>query len=133
VCRLTRRPRRLLALLAPVAMALAVAGCGTERPATRPPAVTLGDVDAGREAIVAYGCGGCHAVPGVRGATALVGPPLEAWSQRSYIAGMLANTPPNLERWIRDPQGVQPGNAMPDLGVTEVDARDMTAYLFSLE
>jgi cytochrome c len=49
-------------------------------------------------------------------------PPLEAFSGRAFIAGRLPNTPDNLIRWIRDPQGVDPGNAMPDVGVTEADA-----------
>lgn len=48
------------------------------------------------------------------------------------VAGMLRNSPANLIRWIRDPQGVVPGNAMPDMGVTEADARDIAAYLYTL-
>lgn len=72
-------------------------------------------------------------IPGVTGAVGLVGPPLTAWAKRAYIAGNLANTPENLVRWIRQPQAVEPGTAMPDLGVEEGDARDMAAYLFSLQ
>jgi cytochrome c1 len=45
---------------------------------------------------------------------------------------MLRNTPPNLVRWIREPQAVVPGNAMPNMGVSEVDARDIAAYLYTL-
>ncbi|MGW4967215.1 c-type cytochrome [Nonomuraea sp. NPDC004186] len=79
-----------------------------------------------------YGCASCHTVPGVRDAQGLVGPPL-ASSAPTYIAGVLVNTPSNLQRWIRYPQAVEPGTAMPDLGVTEQDARDIAAYLLSLE
>jgi len=79
-----------------------------------------------------YGCGACHVIPGVTGATGMVGPPLDGWSRRVYIAGNLANTPENLVRWIRYPQAVEPGTAMPDLGVNEADARDIAAYLYSL-
>lgn len=79
-----------------------------------------------------YGCGACHVIPGVTGATGMVGPPLNEWSRRVYIAGSLANTPENLVFWIRQPQAVEPGTAMPDLGVTEPDARDIAAYLYSL-
>jgi cytochrome c1 len=53
--------------------------------------------------------------------------------RRGYIAGHLPNNGPNLIRWIRDPQQVDPGNAMPDLGVGDVDARDIAAYLFTLD
>ena len=45
---------------------------------------------------------------------------------------MLRNTPANLVRWIREPQAVVPGNAMPDMGVSEADARDIAAYLYTL-
>jgi cytochrome c1 len=50
---------------------------------------------------------------------------------RLYIAGLLINTPENMVAWIRHPQAVKPLTAMPDLGVPENDARDMTAYLYS--
>lgn len=54
-------------------------------------------------------------------------------AQCKIIAGMLPNTPENMMRWLREPQKINPGTAMPDLGVTERDAADMTAYLFTLK
>ena len=45
---------------------------------------------------------------------------------------MLRNSPANLVRWIRDPQGVVPGNAMPNMGVSDAEARDIAAYLYTL-
>lgn len=87
----------------------------------------------GRVAIDAYGCGACHMIPGVDGAVGLVGPPLVAWSRRTVIAGELPNTPENLVRWIMHPQAVEPGTAMPNLGVSEADARAIAAYLATLE
>jgi cytochrome c1 len=62
----------------------------------------------------------------------MVGPPLNDWSERGYIAGELPNNAENLIRWIMDPQGVEPGTDMPNLGVTEEQARDIAAYLFTL-
>lgn len=97
------------------------------------PTVPGGEPERGQRALRAYGCGACHMVPGVPGADGLVGPPLIKWAHRSYIAGQLPNTPANLVRWIRDPQAVEPGTAMPDLGVTEDDARDIAAYLYTLK
>ena len=47
------------------------------------------------------------------------------------LAGHLANNPANMEHWIRDPQQVSPGTAMPDLNVSEGDARDITAFLYT--
>jgi cytochrome c len=59
-----------------------------------------------------------------------VGPPLNGLSNRIYIAGRLPNTPRNLIRWIRYPQQIYPGNVMPDLGISNHDARDIAAYLY---
>ena len=87
----------------------------------------------GRAAIDAYGCGSCHMIPGVKGAVGLVGPPLLAWSRRTVIAGELPNTPANLIRWIRHPQSIEPGTAMPNLGVSDADARAIAAYLATLD
>jgi cytochrome c1 len=100
----------------------------------RPPAeVPDGDPVRGRALISEYGCGSCHVVPGVRQADGLVGPPLTSFGRRSYVAGQLPNNADNLQRWIRDPQLVEPGTAMPDLGVSAIDARDLAAYLLTLE
>jgi cytochrome c1 len=52
--------------------------------------------------------------------------------RRIYIAGTLRNTSGNLVRWLRNPQQVLPGNAMPDMGLSEADARDVAAYLYTL-
>jgi len=91
-----------------------------------------GDPARGREAIVAYGCGSCHAVPGIREAQGRVGPELTRFSEQIYIAGRLPNTPLNLIAWIQNPHDIDPLNAMPDLGVTHEDARDIAAYLYTL-
>lgn len=79
-----------------------------------------------------YGCGSCHAIPGVTGAVGTVGPPLTDWSERTYIAGSLLNTPDNLITWIMHPDAIEPGTVMPNLGVAEETARHMAAYLYTL-
>lgn len=91
-----------------------------------------GHPEQGKRAVVKYGCGGCHVIAGIRSARGKVGPELTTMGERAYIAGNLPNSPPNLVRWIIDPQGVEPGTAMPNLGVTEGDARSIAAYLYSL-
>jgi cytochrome c1 len=95
--------------------------------------VPNGNPERGELLIDAYGCGSCHIVPGVTGANGAAGPPLTGFARRAYIAGQLSNTPTNLIRWIMDPQQVEPGTAMPDLAVPEAEARDMAAYLYTLE
>jgi cytochrome c1 len=122
--------RFALALLALVAVPAAV-GCSDAK--KKAALATGGDPDRGREELRAHGCGACHTIPGVPGANALVGPPLEHMASRSYVAGTLPNNPDNLRRWIMHPQHVKPNNAMPEVGVTEAQARDMTAYLYTLE
>lgn len=100
--------------------------------ASQPPVSRDPDVQRGRKAIHQYACVTCHAIPGIAGANAPVGPPLAAIATRGFIAGVLPNTPENLVRWLRHPQAVNPRSAMPDLGVTERDARDIAAYLATL-
>lgn len=95
--------------------------------------VVDGDTARGVKELQAYGCGSCHVIPGVPGAVSYVGPPLTDWADRHYIAGSLSNTPENLIRWVREPQAIEPGTAMPNLGVTEQAARDMSAYLYTLQ
>jgi cytochrome c2 len=98
---------------------------------THAAATTGGDPKRGEAMFIQYGCGSCHEVAHVRKATGLVGPPLDGIAIRAMIAGKLANKPENMERWVRDPQGVTPGTAMPDLHVSERDARDITAFLYT--
>jgi cytochrome c2 len=95
-------------------------------------AVPGGSAQRGAQRITQFGCAACHTIPGIKGAKGNVGPPLTRFGDRTYVAGMLRNTPPNLVRWIREPQAVVPGNAMPDMGVSEADARDIAAYLYTL-
>lgn len=122
--------------LRPIACALLsfsalVAAChrGFEREAA---ALTGGDPARGKAAISRYGCVACHQIPGVSGAQGLVGPPLEGVARRAYIGGVLGNSPENVIRWVQNPQAVDQKTAMPNLGVTDADARDIAAYLYTL-
>lgn len=108
-------------------------GCGAHVNDGRPTyKIPGGDADRGRQAMTEYGCIACHTIPGVTRADATVGPPLTGWSQRAVIAGEFPNTPEYLIKWIVDPQVMIPGSVMPDVGVPEVVARDMSAYLYTL-
>jgi len=110
--------------------AAALSGCHAPR---EPRLANLsGDADHGRVLLGSYGCGTCHSIPNVAGANGRVGPPLWGMADRGYIGGVLPNTEDAMVRWIQDPLEVTPRTAMPNLGVSETDARHMTAYLFSL-
>jgi cytochrome c2 len=91
-----------------------------------------GNAISGRVEIRKYGCNSCHTISGVPGARGLVGPPLDGIRDRYYIAGELANTPANLMQWIQHPRQVEPHTAMPEMGVTEQDSRDIAAFLYTL-
>jgi cytochrome c1 len=91
-----------------------------------------GSPDRGKELIQSYGCGSCHLIPGIHTARGMVGPPLLYFSRRTMIAGELPNSPDNLVRWIRNPQMVEPRTAMPALGLSDYDAHDVAAYLYTL-
>ncbi len=127
------RSRRIQFIPALALLAIVATGC--ERRDDREALareLTGGSPRRGEVAIRKYGCGSCHEIPGVPGADASVGPSLEGIAGRSYLAGMLTNSPPNMMRWVMHPQQVVPGNAMPEMGVTEADARDIAAYLYTL-
>lgn len=94
--------------------------------------LTGGDPAAGRAAIGRYACGTCHEIPGIEGANGMIGPSLAKIADRTMLAGQLPNQPDNMIKWIRDPEAASPGTAMPDLGVTEKEGRDIAAYLYTL-
>jgi len=136
--------RRSLAL---AAAALLLAGCSavaaapqpTPRAPSEPPLPALtpapdvpGDPEEGRRLFLASGCGGCHTLDGLRGATGVAGPNLTNVALRPTLAGeRLPNTPENLARWIRDPPALKPDTPMPKLGLTDAQARDLAAFLES--
>ncbi|MCL5026819.1 MAG: c-type cytochrome [Chloroflexi bacterium] len=80
-----------------------------------------------------YNCGACHVIPGVQGATGTVGPALTHFGSSDDIADDGENTPDNLIKWLMNPQSLKPGTTMPNVGVTEADARDMAAFLYTLK
>ena len=128
------RPVRLtLVAIASVTLLLTAAGCDNDT--IRSDATTLtggGDPGKGALAIRDHGCASCHTIPGIKGADSLVGPPLTRISQRTYLAGILQNTPENLVKWIRNPPAVDPQTAMPNMHLSEADARNIASYLYTL-
>jgi cytochrome c2 len=90
-----------------------------------------GDPDRGRAAFQRYGCGGCHTISGLPNANGLVGPPLDGIAKRIYIAGVVLNSPEKMIAWIRDPRAIDGKTAMPNIGVTFEDARDIAAFLYT--
>jgi cytochrome c1 len=115
-----------------IAVAFAAAGCTSSSAVREAEMLTGGSAARGKPAIDKYGCGACHTIPGIRGANATVGPPLTQVAARHYLGGHLTNTPGNMIKWIQHPQQIDPKNAMPELGVTDQDAKDIAAFLYTL-
>jgi len=72
-------------------------------------------------------------VPGEPGTENEVGPSLRGIGSRSYIVGVLLNTPENMARWLCDPQAISPHSAMPNLGLSPQNARDIADVLMQLK
>lgn len=107
----------------------ALLGCG-KAPATQVPG---GDAERGKVAILRYGCAACHAIPGIANQGSNVGPPLAGIARRAYLGGVVPNTPADMVRWLRNPPQVDPRTAMPNMGVSEAEAKDIAAYLYTLK
>ena len=110
-----------------------LAACHGDRSGEAYPVRTGGDADHGHDVILAKGCAACHDIPGVRAPGGLVAPPLGGFARRTYIGGELPNTPDNLMRWLRDPHAIERKTAMPDTGLSPTEARDVAAYLYTLD
>jgi len=110
------------------ALVLTATGCGAS--ATRI-AVPGGNPGRGEQLVGSFGCGSCHTIAGIKGADGEIGPSLVDCADRRLIAGRIPNTLPNLLRWLENPQAVEPGTVMPDLGVEAPQARDLAAYLYA--
>jgi mono/diheme cytochrome c family protein len=94
----------------------------------------------GVRVILQRGCGSCHVVPNVPGASGTIGPslgaapPLPPLSQRNPIAQVVPNTSQaDLAAWIFDPPALKPGTAMPKLGLTQEESAAAAAYLYSIQ
>jgi cytochrome c oxidase subunit 2 len=84
----------------------------------------------GQKLFLMKGCVGCHSLVAYNAPKGLLGPNLANVGARTYIgAGTLKNTDENLTHWIRFPQDVKHGVLMPNLGVTEDEAKALVAFL----
>jgi cytochrome c2 len=114
-----------------VAICLAACGCAPQ-PQDAVGNVT-GDPDRGRVWISELECGACHEIPGAPGPRSQVGPPLRGFASSVYIAGRFPNTPETLARWVREAPAMAPETAMPAIAMSEAQAHDVVAYLYSLD
>jgi cytochrome c2 len=99
-------------------------------------AAVTGDAANGRMLFQQKGCIACHVAQGVPGATGTIGPNLNGIgdaAKRPKLADGAANTPEHIREWIKDPQSLKPGTMMPNLGLSDKEADDLTALLVTLK
>jgi len=96
---------------------------------------SMADADPGRGRLLVerVGCGACHVIPGVSWPRGRVGPSLDGFARQALVAGRFPNTAEVLPLWVRNAPSLSPGTAMPPMPLSEQDARDVAAYLFTLE
>lgn len=97
-----------------------------------PRAIAGADPGHGRVVMQAVGCGACHDIPGIPWPEGRVGPALANFGSQALIAGRFANDPETLSRWVRDAPSLAPETGMPPMPITEDEARDVAAYLYTL-
>jgi mono/diheme cytochrome c family protein len=106
--------------------------CAGKATADLRPLVDRSRDEQARLALRQYACIACHHIPGLVGPETNVGPPLDGLARREFLPGGRPLDADNLVFWIRHPRQVDPGTAMPDMGVTEPHARLMAEYLLQL-
>lgn len=95
-----------------------------------------GAAAAGEAAFLKQPCIGCHMVQGTT-AAGKIGPNLTHVGSRSTLAaGIMANTPEGMAKWIRDSAEFKPGSKMPPhtpAALSDQDLQAIVAYLQSLK
>ena len=88
-----------------------------------------GSVASGKAIVESVGCLGCHVVEekdrSAAGPRRTFGQPLQAIGSKTSAAW--------IYDWVRDPKHYSPETFMPDLRLTDGEAADVAAYLFSLK
>lgn len=86
----------------------------------------------GRRVFEEQACMNCHNISGTV-ANGRYGPDLTHFGSRSTLAsGAVPNTPENLLSWLDDPANIKLGALMPAMHLTDVQNKQLVAYLRSL-
>jgi cytochrome c oxidase subunit II len=97
-----------------------------------PAAEPSGPAADGKAVYSRYACVGCHTIRGL--SAGVLAPDLTHFASRhTFAGGLLPSTPEHLTAWLLDPARVKPGVKMPNLGLSEADARAVATYLLSLK
>lgn len=118
-------------MLLTTGLCAAVTACTDKANAPRP--LAQADAAEGLRLIERHGCAACHAIPGVRWPQGRTGGDLTGVASRPMIAGLLPNQPAVMTALVRDAPALLPGTGMPPMPLTEAEARDVAAYLYTLD
>jgi cytochrome c oxidase subunit 2 len=101
---------------------------------TSQPATPTGELaEKGAEVFAKNACVGCHTIAGTS-AVGKIGPDLSHFGSRTTVgAGILPNSTEHLAAWIKDPQGLKPGNKMPNVNLAPDELEAVVEYLHSLK
>ena len=113
-------------------MLAALSLCACSDPADQPRDLVGADPAQAVAIMERVGCAACHAIPGVDWPQGQVGGSLAGFGDRAMIAGRLPNQPEVLTVWLRDAPSLDPATAMPAMPITDAEARDIAAYLYTL-
>lgn len=91
------------------------------------------DAGRGRAIVQATGCASCHVIPGISWPKGRVGPSLEGFAGRALLPGGHVNSPENLTGFVKDAPAYAPDGGMPPIPLSEAEARDVAAFLYTLE
>lgn len=121
-----------------MALGVLLIGCALGGPAacadktTGPRQITDADPGRGLQVIEKAGCGACHSVPGLRWPAGSMAAPLDGFGNSPMIAGRLPNQPEVLIRFVQDAPSLDPDSPMPAMPISDAEARDVAAYLYTL-
>ena len=110
---------------------LALSACVDKADLPRP--IVQADAAEGLAIIRQVGCAACHTIPGVAWPQGRSGGNLSGFGALPMIAGRLPNQPDVLIGWLIDAPSMDPGTAMPPMPLTQDQARDVAAYLYTLD
>lgn len=111
--------------------ALLLAACGDKPESGR--TIAGADPERGLAVMQRVGCAACHAIPGVDWPQGRAGPSLKGFADRPMIAGRFPNQPEVLTAWLIDAPSLSPETGMPPTPLIEAEARDVAAYLYTLD
>ncbi|MFC5344532.1 cytochrome c family protein [Brevundimonas staleyi] len=106
--------------------------CACADKTSAPRVIEGADATRGLAVLERVGCAACHQIPGVAWPQGSVGGSLDGFAERSLIAGRLPNQPDTLVQWLRDAPSLSPETGMPPMPITDAEARDVAAYLYTL-